>query len=247
MPGTGDTMGIVERRQEAPLALGARPLEQVVHRARLDLADGLVAAIAAGRLGPQAYLRWIACEHALASAGAATLVGIAGRAEGALRGRVLAFSATLHAQAAMAAADVRRTSGMASTTGIVALDHWRDYYDLHAHARPWRVLGAMALHASGMDGPATAAVSAVLGLPFLSVRGATYLLHRQLQARARADDLARLWHLLPDPSAHRDLLEGASCAAALYRQIAHDLLAPAPAATRWRFAAPRVAVPGGFA
>lgn len=240
-------MGIVERRQDAPAALGARSLEQLVLQARLDLADGLAAAIGAERLGPHAYLRWIACEHALATAGAATLVGIAGRANGALRGRVLAFSAALHAQAAMAAADVRRTGGMASTTGIVALDHWRDFYDLHAHARPWRVLGAVALHASAMHEPAAAAVSAVLELPFLSVRGATYLLHRQLQARARADDLARLWSLLPDPAAHRDLLEGASCAAALYRQISRDLFASASAPPSWRFASPRAAVSGGLA
>lgn len=243
-------MGIVERRQDAPAALGARSLEQLVLQARLDLADGLAAAIGAERLGPHAYLRWIACEHALASAGAATLAGIAARADGAFRHRVLACSAALHAQAAMAAADVRRTGGMAGTTGIVALDHWRDYYDQHAHARPWRVLGAMALHASAMDGPATDAVSSVLGLPFLSVRGATYLLNRQLQARARADDLARLWHLLPDPPAHRDLLEGATCAAGLYRQVARDLFAPPvppPAARRWRFTAPRPAMAGGLA
>lgn len=244
-------MGIVERRQDAPVALGARSLEQCVLQARLDLAGGLVAAIAAERLGPQAYMRWIACEHALASAGAATLAGIGVRASGAFRGRVLALSAALHAQAAMAAADVRRTGGMANTTGIVALDHWRDDYDLHAHAHPWRVLGAVALHASAMGGSAASAVSAVLGLPFLSVRGATYLLHRQLQAGARADDLARLWHLLPDdPAAHRDLLEGATRAAALYRQIARDLLVPAAApsaAGRWRFDAPGMAVAGGAA
>ena len=243
-------MGIVERRQDAPVALGARSLEQLVLQARQDLADALAAALAAERLGPQAYLRWIACEHALASAGASVLAGIGARAAGVLRGRVLAFSAALNAQAAMAAADVRRTGGMASTTGVVALDHWRDDYDLHAHTRPWRVLGAVALHASALDGPAASAVSAVLGLPFLSVRGATYLLHRQLQARVRADDLARLWHLLPDPSAHRDVVEGASRAAALYRQIGQELFAPrtAPAATpRWRYAAPRVAASGGLA
>jgi len=243
-------MGIVERRRDAPVALGARSLEQCVLRSRLDLADDLATAIGAGRLGPQAYLRWIACEHALASAGAAALAGIGARAGGALRVRILAFSAALHAQAAMAAADVRRTGGMASTTGVVALDHWRDDYDLHAHARPWRVLGAVALHASAMDGPAASALSAVLGLPFLSVRGATYLLHRQLQAGARADDLARLWHLLPDRSAHRDLVDGATRAATLYRQIGQALFAPraAPTATpRWRYAGSRVAASGGLA
>lgn len=244
-------MDIIERRQDAPVALGARSLEQLVLQARLDLAEGLAAAIGAGRLGPGAYLRWIASEHALASAGAAALAGIAARTDGALRGWTLAASTVLRAQAAMAAADVRRTDGVATTIGIVGLDHWRDHHDLHARARPWRVLGAVALHGSAMDGPAAAPVSAVLGLPFLSVRGATYLLHRQLQARARADDLARLWHLLPDATARQHLLEGAAFAAASYRGLWRAVLgAPAPsggAATRWRFASPGVAATGGLA
>lgn len=240
-------MGIVERRQDPPFAPGARSLDEFVLQARMDLADGLAAAISAERLGPGAYLRWIASEHALAIAGAAALAGIAARTQGPLRDWAQAASAMLRAQAAMAAADVRRTDGVAATTGIIGLDHWRDYYELHAFARPWRVLGAVVLHASAMDGPAAAPVSAVLGLPFLSVRGATYLLHRQLQARVRTEDLARLRRLLPDAAAGQDLLEGAAFAAASYRGIGRAVLgAPAPSglAARWRFAPPRLATTG---
>ena len=46
-------MGTVERRQVPPVAPGARSLDQLVLQARMDLADGLAAAISAGkRLAP---------------------------------------------------------------------------------------------------------------------------------------------------------------------------------------------------
>lgn len=223
------------RDERAPVALHGAAWRDALLGARLDLADALAAALATERLGPRAYLRWIVAERALCATGAATLQAMAA-GEGALAGWAGNAAATLAAQAAMAAADVRRTDGMATAAGLVAVDHWCDHQDRHARPRPGLALGAIAAHAAATGGPAHAALSAVLELPFLSLRGATYLVHRQLQARAQGEAVAALW-TLADARLQRELVAGATHAATLYRGILHaafDLPAPTDRA-RWRW------------
>lgn len=236
-PQRPDAMAHPDNDSPRHLLVGLRdaPLGEVMLGARLDLADTLSGAIAAGQLGPRAYLRWISAERALCAAGAAVLHGIATRVDDA-REPLREAAATLAAQAAMAAADLRRTDGMVAASGLVAVDHWCDYHDLHAASRPGRVLGLVALHAGVAGGPARAAISAVLELPFLSLRGATCLVHRQLQAVAQCDVFAGLWPCLPGADMQRDVLAGATHAAGLYREIVRAALAiPSAATPGWRW------------
>jgi len=222
----------------SPIALHGPAWQDALLAARLDLAEALASAIGAERLGPRAYLRWIAAERMLCAAGAAALRAMAPGAD-AIAGWARDAAAVLSGQAAMAAADVRRTGGMVPT-GMLAVDRWRDYQDLHARQRPGLVLGAIALHAGACGGPAHAALAAVLELPFLSLRGATYLVHRQLQAKAQGEAVDALWPLA-DARLQRELLAGAVHAAGLYRgilQAALDL-PPAPAQARWRWSGER--------
>lgn len=226
---------MAERDSGSLQALHGAPLQDVLLGARLDLAEALSAAIGGESLGPRAYLRWIAAERVLCAAGAAALQGMPPGPVG-LEGWMHDMAALLAGQAAMAAADVRRTGGMAPAAGLLAVDRWRDYQDLHARQRPGLVLGAIALHAGASGGPAREALSAVLELPFLSLRGATYLVHRQLQASAQAGAVAALWNLA-DARLRRELVAGAAHAAGLYRGILHaafDLPATADRA-RWRW------------
>ena len=216
-------------------ALHGAPLEDILLGARLDLADALSAAIGTECLGPRAYLRWIAAERVLCASGAEALRAMEPGAPG-LSGWLRDNATMLAGQAAMAAADVRRTDGMAPASGVLAIDRWRDYLDLHAGRRPGLVLGAIALHAGACGGPARGALSAALELPFLPLRGATYLVHRQLQATAQAGAVCELWHLA-DARLQRELVAGATHAAGLYRGILHaafDLPAAAGQA-RWHW------------
>lgn len=225
----------LETRDGGPVALHGGAWQDALLGARLDLAEALAAAIGAERFGPRAYLRWIAAERTLCAAGAAALRALAPGA-GVLADWTRDAATVLAGQAAMAAADVRRTGGMAPATGMLTVDRWRDYQDLHARQRPGLVLGAIALHAGACKGPAYAALSAVLELPFLSLRGATYLVHRQLQASAQADAVAGLWQLA-DARLQRDLLAGAGHASGLYRGILQAVLdlPPTPVQARWRW------------
>jgi len=223
----------------APVALHQAALHDVLLRAGLDLADTLSGAIAAGRLGPRAYLRWIAIERSLCQAEALATATLAGRFAPPLDAWVREAGQRLRDLAAMATADLRRTEGMAVVPAVAAIDHWRDYLDLHAGTSPARVLGVLAVH-GGALAPARESVSAVLELPFLAIRGATYLLHRRLQAPADHAASAALWRLAPDPAGQRDLLAGASHAAGLYRELLRDCLGlgqgqPPP---RWRWPTP---------
>lgn len=221
-----------------PVALRQAALHDLLLRAGLDLADTLSAAIAAGRLGPRAYLRWIAVERSLCQAGALAVARLSGRFAGPLDDRVRDTGQRLRDLGAMAAADLRRTEGMATVPAVAAIDHWRDYLDLHGGERPGRVLGMLAAHGAAIA-PAREAVSAVLELPFLAIRGATYLLHRRLQAGTDHAAALALWRLAPDPAAQHDLVAGANHAAGLYRELLRELLGvgqgePPP---RWRWPA----------
>lgn len=223
------------RNERPAIALHGAAWQDALLGARLDLADALAAAIGAERLGPRAYLRWIAAERLLCAAGAAALRAMA-TGTGELADWARDAGTVLAGQAAMAAADVRRTGGMAQAAGLLPVDRWRDYQDLHARQRPGLVLGAIALHAAACGGPAHPALSAVLELPFLSLRGATYLVHRQLQAGPQGEAASALWQRA-DARLQRDLLAGAAHAAGLYRgilQAALDL-PPTPARARWRW------------
>lgn len=212
------------RMGEAPVALHHAALREVLLRGGLDLADTLSAAIAAGRLGPRGYMRWIAAERTLCQAGATAAAAMAGRLSGPLDEWARAAAVRLGDRTAMAAADLRRTEAIAVVAGVAAIDHWRDYHDLHGSGRPGLVLGTLAVHGAAMASPASDAVSAVLELPFLAIRGATYLLHRRLQGAADQAAALELWRLAPDPATQRDLLAGASHAAGLYRELVRQVL-----------------------
>jgi hypothetical protein len=218
-----------------PAALREGPLREAVLGARLDIADALSAAIAAGRLGPRTYLRWIAGERVLCQAGALALESMADRLPGGLDPWMTAAEGRLRDQAAMAGADVRRTMGMAPAPSLPALEHWQDYYELHARHRPGRVLGAIALHDAAMGGPARDALAAVLELPFLAIRGATYLLHRRLHAESADAGAQWLWRSLPSPAMQDDLLAGAIDAAGLYRGMVRDIAGEAAPGGRWHW------------
>lgn len=233
-PATGGSVPSTDRRDASLAAIGTDPLRDALLGARLDLAELLSAAIAAEQLGPRAYLRWIAAERALCATGAASLRRMAARLGGAARPLLDGAADTLSEQAAMAAADLRRTDGMVSANGLVAVDHWRDYHDIHAGRRPGLALGLVALHAGIAGGPARASLSAVLELPFLPLRGATYLVHRQLQAAAQADTFAGLWSRVP-AAVQGDLLAGARHGVSLYWEVVRAALAIPAEAQGWRW------------
>ena len=223
-----------DRRAPPLAALGPDPLRETLLGARLDLAEVLSSAIAAEQLGPRAYLRWIAAERALCATGAASLRRMATRLGDAARPLLDGAAETLAEQAAMAAADLRRTDGMVGGNGLVSVDHWRDYHDIHAGRRPGLALGLVALHAGVAGGPARGSLSAVLELPFLPLRGATYLVHRQLQAATQADTFAGLWSRVP-AEVQDDLLAGARHGAGLYCGVVRAALAMPADVQGWRW------------
>ena len=206
----------------------ARRWREAIETAQCDLAADVAQLIDDDGLHRDGYLRWLAAENALCRASAAGLEALAPTlSTPALGDWARRRIEVLHDWERMAAADVRRTDGIVAVVPVAA-DPWRDFSERHRRMRPYRVLGAIALHEAVAGGVARAAIVAVLERSFLPVRGCTYLLHRLLAADDGNGDWRWLWQQAGDGAQRQALCDGACHGAMLYRHIVQAALRGAP-------------------
>ncbi len=201
--------------------------QEAIQTGQHDLADDLAQLIGSDGLDRDRYLRWLAAENALCRTGAFVLESLApALTTPAVRQWADERTAKMRDWERMAAADVRRTDGIVAIAPVAA-EPWRDYVERHRRQRPYRVLGAIALHEAVTGGMARHALVAVLERSFLPVRGCTYLLHRLLAADDGCD-WRWLWQQAEEGAQRRALCDGAWHAATLYRRIVQAALQGAP-------------------
>jgi hypothetical protein len=197
--------------------------QEAIQTAQHDLAEDLALLIGGDGLDRDSYLRWLAAENALCRTGAFVLESMAPTlASPALRQWADERTAKMRDWERMAAADVRRTDAIVAIAPVTA-EPWRDFVERHRRQRPYRVLGAIALHEAVTGGMARQALIAVLERSFLPVRGCTYLLHRLLAADDGCD-WRWLWQQADEGAQRRALCDGAWHAATLYRRIVQAAL-----------------------
>jgi hypothetical protein len=174
------TAGEEARATSRPPRGGRWP--DVLDQAQQQLAQAVLAAVAAGHLDRAAYQQWLAIEYALCQVGQRALLAIADwhRAQPVLRAAALEWAAEIGGHADLAATDIRALDGVAAALAP-QVEAWRRFVDTASSStRAGETLGAVVLHACLMRGAARPAIDGVRTLPFAAGVAGSHLLCRSL-------------------------------------------------------------------
>lgn len=168
------------KRSEAIDCPPSRRWQDVVEAAQQALAASLAGALRHGGLDRSSYQHWLATESAICRIHAVALEALADWhvSSPSLRATAHAWATRIRDDALAAAADVRAIDGMAPALPV-EIGRWQAFMETASgSSRAGEALGAVVLHARLMHGQASAPLTTVAELPFITLQGRRYLLRR---------------------------------------------------------------------